>query len=187
MKIKEKGQIKNKKAISLIVLIITILVLSILASVVIVSLSNANIIEQAQDTVSKAQRKQIEEAKEIMLAQAMLETTPENQTIGSTILMWDENSQTVLEKSVIDGKEYINGVVIPDKFYYVGGTKDSGLVISDSEADEYKGVSYECEGNQFVWIPVDDYDSFVAGSGINNFCGFYGNVRILYSNRQRVA
>ena len=46
-------------------------------------------------------------------------------------------------------------VKIPDGFYYVGGTKDTGLVISDKEADKGKGVDYTCVGNQFVWVPVE--------------------------------
>ncbi len=50
---------------------------------------------------------------------------------------------------------------IPEGFYYVGGTKDTGLVISDNVNDANKGVDYACEGNQFVWIPVDDYTQFV--------------------------
>ena len=45
--------------------------------------------------------------------------------------------------------------LIPDGFYYVGGTKEDGMVISDSEDDEGKGVDYTCVGNQFVWVPVD--------------------------------
>ena len=53
------------------------------------------------------------------------------------------------------------GVPIPAGFYYVGGTKDSGLVISDAVADKekYKGqttVGTDLQGNQFVWIPVDN-------------------------------
>ena len=47
------------------------------------------------------------------------------------------------------------GVPIPDGFYYVGGTKNTGLVISDAVADENKGVDYTCVGNQFVWVPVE--------------------------------
>ena len=53
------------------------------------------------------------------------------------------------------------GVRIPDGFVWVGGTKDSGLVISDNSADKekYKGqttVGTDLQGNQFVWIPVDN-------------------------------
>ena len=44
---------------------------------------------------------------------------------------------------------------------YVGGTKSSGLVISDAAADneKYKGqstVGTDLVGNQFVWIPVEN-------------------------------
>ena len=46
-------------------------------------------------------------------------------------------------------------VPIPTGFYYVGGTKNSGLVISDAAADENKGVNAELSGNQFVWVPVN--------------------------------
>ena len=41
-------------------------------------------------------------------------------------------------------KEYTeDGVPIPEGFYYVGGTKEEGVVISDSPADEGKGTSHE--------------------------------------------
>ena len=51
-----------------------------------------------------------------------------------------------------------NNVPIPVGFYYVGGNKETGLVISDSKEDENKGTTDEIDGNlkgnQFVWIPV---------------------------------
>ena len=55
----------------------------------------------------------------------------------------------------------VDGVPIPAGFVYVGGTKDSGLVISDNsdvDKEKYKGqttVGTDLQGNQFVWIPVD--------------------------------
>jgi len=53
-------------------------------------------------------------------------------------------------------------VPIPKGFYYVGGIKDTGIVISDDPSDENKGDSHEIsstlKGNQFVWIPVDIID-----------------------------
>lgn len=59
----------------------------------------------------------------------------------------------------------MDGVKIPNGFYYVGGTKESGLVISDSYKDEnkYKGetiVGTDLQGNQFVWIPVDNLSDY---------------------------
>ncbi len=138
---------KNKKAISLIVLVITILVLSILATSVIVSLSNANIIEEASDAVKKTEAQQIEEMKALMYTDGIMGYNPEPQKIGDITLSWNNEKKKVVEK--------FKGVVIPVGFYYVGGTKDTGLVISDNSADENKGVAYKCEGNQFVWVPVE--------------------------------
>lgn len=62
---------------------------------------------------------------------------------------------------------------IPAGFYYVGGTKDSGLVISDDSNDEnkYQGlttVGTDLEGNQFVWIPVENYSDFHLIEGYNS-------------------
>ena len=62
-------------------------------------------------------------------------------------------------------------VTVPNEFYYVGGTKDTGVVISDNAADENKGVDYTCVGNQFVWIPVEDYSKFVRGAAVETSSG----------------
>ena len=43
-------------------------------------------------------------------------------------------------------------VPIPEGFYYVGGTKDGGVVISDVEGDDLNNSK---QGNQFVWVPVN--------------------------------
>ena len=54
-------------------------------------------------------------------------------------------------------KEYI---IVPNGFYYVGGSVNRGVVISDNAEDENKGVSHEAalnmKGNQYVWIPVEN-------------------------------
>ena len=56
-------------------------------------------------------------------------------------------------RAVITGE-----IPIPSGFYYVGGTIDEGVVISDSVADSGKGTSHAIaqtlQGNQFVWVPV---------------------------------
>ena len=63
-----------------------------------------------------------------------------------------------------EGTTTADGVPIPDGFYYVGGTKEDGVVISDNPIDENKGTSHEVAqmlwGNQFVWIPVEDESKF---------------------------
>ncbi len=43
-------------------------------------------------------------------------------------------------------------VPIPEGFYYVGGTKDEGVVISDTPNDDLDNSEH---GNQFVWVPVN--------------------------------
>ena len=56
-----------------------------------------------------------------------------------------ENVASVVDKNV----------PIPTNFYYVGGTKDTGVVISDNRSDENQGVDSNLSGNQFVWVPVN--------------------------------
>ena len=63
------------------------------------------------------------------------------------------------------------GVTIPTGFYYVGGTKDSGVVISDEQVDEnrYQGqatVGTDLAGNQFVWIEVPRTTTVYPTAGI---------------------
>ena len=62
------------------------------------------------------------------------------------------------------GESVVDGVTIPDGFYYVGGSKDTGLVISDVEGDDLDNTK---QGNQFVWVPVN-YDEFVRREGYFN-------------------
>ena len=45
-----------------------------------------------------------------------------------------------------------DGVPIPKGFYYVTGTKDTGVVISDDPGDE-NNINGN-NGNQYVWVPV---------------------------------
>ncbi len=153
---------KKKNAISLIVLVITVIVMAILAATIIITLSNTNIISEANDAVQKTEAQQVEEMKALMLADGMLGKNPESQTIGSTTLEWDSVNKEVIEKR--NGQLVKEGIIIPKGFYYVGGTKDAGLVISDDATDENKGVDYTCVGNQFVWVPVDDFSKFVRGT-----------------------
>ena len=76
---------------------------------------------------------------------------------------------TVYSVSVGDGKT----VPVPKGFYYVGGSINSGVIISDNEADKYDGktdkttheYATKLKGNQFVWIPctIDEYTKIDFG------------------------
>ena len=59
---------------------------------------------------------------------------------------WPENDKII---AISDGKGNI--IPLPNDFNYVGGDKESGLVISDEQGDDLDNTK---QGNQFVWIPV---------------------------------
>ena len=65
----------------------------------------------------------------------------------------------------------VEGVKIPKGFYYVGGNKENGIVISDNKQDENKYAKENhpdqanipadgLVGNQFVWVPVENIKEF---------------------------
>ena len=68
-------------------------------------------------------------------------------------------SKITIEEFKIEGTP-VTTPPIPSGYCYVGGTIDTGYVISDNVADANKYVSSEdvgtdLVGNQFVWVPVD--------------------------------
>ena len=70
------------------------------------------------------------------------------------------NIETVTAVSVGNG----DTVPVPIGFYYVGGNLNTGVIISDDEADKYDGTTDKTtweyttslKGNQFVWIPCKE-------------------------------
>ena len=75
-------------------------------------------------------------------------------------------------KAVSIADPSIDGVIIPEGFYYVGGRIGSGIVISDNESDQnkYKGrnnVGTDLEGNQYVWIEVPQTNKVYPTAGLN--------------------
>ena len=84
-----------------------------------------------------------------------------------------------------DDEVKVEGVTIPKGFYYVGGTKEDGIVISDNPADEniYSKEKHADQanipgdglvGNQFVWVPVENSEDFKRYPG---YC--YGAIQEL--------
>ena len=135
---------KNKleKGITLIALVVTIVVLLILAGVSIsLVLNNNGVISKAKDAKNQYAEAQTNDEKQLNEVSDWIDTKVGDTTGGSA--------------STVDG------VPIPAGFVYVGGTKASGLVISDATADKDKykeqtTVGTDLVGNQFVWIPVDN-------------------------------
>ena len=129
---------KEMKGITLITLVITIVVLMILAGVSINTvLGDDGIIKKAKEETEKTAAAQEKE----MIERNLLEQELENSLSTPT-----------------PKPQPTDGVKIPAGFYYVGGTKTSGIVISDNvnDKDKYKNkavVGTDLLGNQYVWIP----------------------------------
>ena len=96
----------------------------------------------------------------ILSTALMISGTQRKSQLDSEITLKQVYQNQVDDAKKISKSLEIVTAPIPDGFYYVGGTDDSGVVISDNIADKdrYKGeenVGTDLVGNQFVWIPVD--------------------------------
>ena len=174
-----KKEIKNKqeKGITLIALVVTIVVLLILAGVSIsLVLNNNGVISKAKDAKNQYAEAQTNDEKQLNEVTDWIDTKVGDTTGGDSVTK-------------------IDGVPIPDGYYYVGGTKAKGLVISDAEADneKYKGqenVGKDLAGNQWVWVPVETpsslYTTVDAGVALDGSTGVkttkYTNSEIISGN-----
>ena len=165
-----KKEIKNKqeKGITLIALVVTIVVLLILAGVSIsLVLNNNGVISKAKDAKNQYAEAQTNDEKQLNEVSDWIDTKVGDTTGGGSA----------------GGSDYdpaSDGVPIPEGYYYVGGTKAKGLVISDAEADneKYKGqenVGKNLQGNQWVWVPVETpsslYTTVAAGQELSGDSG----------------
>ena len=159
-----KKEIKNKqeKGITLIALVVTIVVLLILAGVSIsLVLNNNGVISKAKDAKNQYAGAQTNEEKHFNEVTDWIDTKVGDTTGGDSVTK-------------------IDGVPIPEGYYYVGGTKAKGLVISDNVADKEldKGkedVRRDLAGNQWVWVPVETpsnlYTTVAAGQALAGSTG----------------
>ena len=165
MKQKFKKMAKERRGVTLIALVITIIVLLILAGVTIAMLTGDNgIISKAMQAKNKTEEaRKTEEAGLKKIENYINGKSAEAGVVIQDLksIKSDGTEGEVIGEKVSDGA---GGVVpIPSGFYYVGGTVKSGAVISDNLADKdkYKGqevVGTNLSGNQFVFIPVNGED-----------------------------
>ena len=147
-----KKEIKNKqeKGITLIALVVTIVVLLILAGVSIsLVLNNNGVISKAKDAKNQYAEAQTNDEKQLNEVSDWIDTKVGETTGGGSEPGGSEDSTTK-----------VDGVPIPEGYYYVGGTKTKGMVISDNVADKEldkgkENVRRDLAGNQWVWVPVE--------------------------------
>ncbi len=158
-KLKKFQRMSQEKGITLVALVITIIILIILATVAInFAFGNNGLIQRAEDARDYYAN----------------DTSYTDESITNVESYLDEiiNGVGSGNGGSGGGNTTEDGVPIPDGFYYVGGTKEEGVVISDNPADENKGTSHEVAqtlvGNQFVWIPVENDSLFQRYAGYRN-------------------
>ena len=154
---------KQVKGITLIALVVTIIVLLILAGIALsLTIGQNGIFSRAQTAANTWRNAESNE----QLAMGELEDWMDGYLNGNGGNQGGGDDTTTI----------VDTVPIPDGFYYAGGSKDTGLVISDDPDDEIawnaatstQPVSKELEGNQFVWVPVEKPDLFQRYDGYWN-------------------
>ena len=126
-------------------------------------LNNNGVISKAKDAKNQYAKAQTNEEKQLNEVSDWIDTKVGDTTGGSG-----------------DSTTKVDGVPIPEGYYYVGGTKAKGIVISDNVADKEldKGkedVRRDLAGNQWVWVPVETpsslYTTVAAGQKLAGSTG----------------
>ena len=168
-----KTKLKNEqeRGITLIALIVTIVIMLILAGISIkLAIDDNGVIGNAKEAKDQYEHAQTDEEEDI-------------------------NGISSEMKKYIDANKIVKveGVTIPKGYYYVGGTKATGIVISDNENDNEldKGkedVRRDLEGNQWVWVPVETpsslYTTVTAGQAL---AGSTGVKTTKYTNSEIIS
>ena len=177
-----KKEIKNKqeRGITLIALVVTIIIMLILAGVSIkLAIDNNGVIENAKE------------------AKDQYEQAQANDESGLNDLSSELRRQLDANRNNNSGSggsgSTVDGVTIPEGYYYVGGTKAKGLVISDNVADKElekgkENVRRDLAGNQWVWVPVETpsnlYTTVAAGQAL---AGSTGVKTTKYTNSEIIS
>ena len=131
---------RQVKGITLIALVVTIIVLLILAGVAInLTVGDNGLFRRAQNAADIWQMAKQNEQSEMEQAGDFIDDYANNIT-------------------------RVDGVPIPNGFYYASGSEETGLVISDNPADKKDwaeetatdNVSTNLQGNQFIWVPIEN-------------------------------
>ena len=181
-------------------MVVTIVVLLILAGISLnLVLGQNGIISRAQDARNKTAEGQVNTEKAVnALTDEMEDLISENDNSGNGSNTGNGGNSGGGSSSGSDYEPASDGVTIPEGYYYVGGTKAKGIVISDNVADneKYKGqenVGKDLDGNQWVWVPVETpsslYTTVDAGQALAGSTGVkttkYTNSAIISGQTRR--
>ncbi len=153
--VKKKNKIKatQEKGITLIALVITIVILIILATVTLnVVLGEGGLIQRAQQAKELTEQAALEEQQglnSLMSEYANIMAEDQNPPVEKSEVEEAKESGKRFEDTTTITDDLDNEVTIPGEFHIAedSGTKvEEGIVIEDDA------------GNQFVWIPVGEYN-----------------------------
>ena len=158
---------RQVKGITLIALVVTIIVLLILAGVALnLTIGQNGIFQRAEIAANTWRNAETNEQLALQEGADLIE----GYLNGNGGNQDDDNPPS-------SGVTYVDTVPIPAGFYYVGGSKATGLVISDDREDaetfneSTKNNPVPADGligNQFVWVPVEKPDLFQRYDGYWN-------------------
>jgi len=138
--------LKNSKAITLVALVITIVILLILAGISISALTNTGIFQKAKDAKSASENAERDEDTLISKYEKELNKYISNDLEENIGMKFDKNTELHDKNG--------NKIVVPKGFKIVvdedtenAKTVEDGIVIEDATETSTKG-------SQFVWIPV---------------------------------
>ena len=174
---KKKKLKKENEGITLVALVVTIVVLLILVGISLnLVLGQNGIISRAQDARNQTAEGQVNTEKAVnALTDEMEDLISENENSGN-----GGNSGGGSSGGSGSSQTTVENVVIPEGYYYVGGTKAKGIVISDNVADKEldkgkENVRRDLAGNQWVWVPVETpsslYTTVDAGQALAGSTG----------------
>ncbi len=150
-----KNQEVKEKGVTLVALVVTIIIMLILVGVALnIALGDNGLINQAKKATEKYEESQGKEKESLQDLEDDLKSTLKEAGEEADVphnANWDTSKVTPTS----DGKGSV--IPVPKGFYYAGGTKSTGFVISDVSGDDLNNSKH---GNQFVWIPctADEYE-----------------------------
>ena len=114
---KMKG--KEKKGISLIVLVITIIIMIILAAAVILSLNSSNVVSKASEAKDKSEWSAAQDKRVMMMSEVLLDKDVSPEIVGNFEISKNEANSKVIDIKYLEGERE---ALIPSGFNYVTGT-----------------------------------------------------------------